>query len=130
MLSKNSFGYRLKTAREALKITQAVFAQPLDLTWTNVKDIEIGRKKLTPELAQKIELVHKIDFRWLLTGEGSMFLNRTEEARSTSNIEPLCKGAAELLEIFKNLDEEGQQEMIRLAKKEQLFAELMKERAG
>jgi len=74
MENKNEYGSKLRQAREALGMIQRVFGGPLGLNEANIKDIETGRKKLTPELATQIEEAHGINMRWLLTGKGEMFL--------------------------------------------------------
>jgi phage repressor protein C with HTH and peptisase S24 domain len=66
-------GQRLKKARESMGKLQAEMAADLGFKWYKIKDIEIGAQKLTPIIARKLEKIYSIDFRWLLTGEGSMF---------------------------------------------------------
>jgi transcriptional regulator with XRE-family HTH domain len=84
LTSKSDIANRLKQAREQLGITQEKFAIPLGLQGNNVKDIEIGRKNIMPELALLIEKIHGINFRWLLTGGGEMFLLKEEDISSTN----------------------------------------------
>ena len=68
-------GKRLKTARKTLGLTQAEFGEPLDFKWFKIKDLEAGKLNLKPEIAQNIENEYSINLRWLLTGEGEMFLH-------------------------------------------------------
>lgn len=69
---KDNCGQRLKGVREYLKMTQQEFGSGIGLSWFQVRDLESGKKKLTPELAYDIEKKYSIDFRWLLTGGGAM----------------------------------------------------------
>lgn len=39
-----------------------------------MRDLESGKKKLTPDLAVDIEKKHFVNIRWLLTGNGEVFL--------------------------------------------------------
>jgi phage repressor protein C with HTH and peptisase S24 domain len=72
-------GLRLKKVREALGLTQSQFADTMEVKWHKIKDIEIGKQKLSPDLAQIIEKKYYIDFKWLLTGEGEMYSARQKQ---------------------------------------------------
>jgi transcriptional regulator with XRE-family HTH domain len=67
-------GERVKKVRESLELTQTQFGEGLGFKWDKVKNIEIGRQKLTAEIALKIQEVYSVDYNWLMTGEGDMFL--------------------------------------------------------
>ena len=84
MSSNESPGARLKKARQILGLTQKDFGEPLGLKWHQVKDMEAGKLLVRPEIALKIEKVYSINFRWLLTGEGPMFMHEAEPERSLS----------------------------------------------
>ena len=64
---------QLKIVREILGLTQAELGERLGFKWTKIKDIEIGKQKLTPEIALDIEKKFHFCFKWLLTGEGEMW---------------------------------------------------------
>lgn len=64
-----SCGDRVRKTRESHGLTQSEFGERLGFKWTKVKDIEIGKQKLTPEIALSIEKEFSADFRWLLIGE-------------------------------------------------------------
>ena len=70
--SKIDISYRLKEARDALGMTQDKFGSDIGLKWFSIRDMESGKKAITVDIAQKIERIHCIDLRWLLTGEGAM----------------------------------------------------------
>jgi DNA-binding XRE family transcriptional regulator len=73
--SKNKTAARLKQARESLGLTQEEFAHSIGLDkWFAVRDMESGKKIVTPEIAQEIERIHFINLRWLLTGREEMYL--------------------------------------------------------
>lgn len=72
---KNETAIRLKQTREALGLTQEEFAHSIGLEkWFAVRDMESGKKIITPEIAQEIERIHFINLRWLLTGREEMYL--------------------------------------------------------
>ena len=114
-------------------MTQAAFAEPLGLTWTNIKDLEIGRKKLTPELSQKMEEVHNINLRWLLTGQGPMFLAPANRVASESSEDKEASLAANALRedilaqkivlMLREVDEEDRREILAYAEKAKQAAE-------
>ncbi len=71
-------GARLKKVRKMLGLTQREFGEPLGLKWHQIKDMEAGKLLFRPELARRIEKIYSINFRWLLIGEGPIFLNEVE----------------------------------------------------
>jgi len=66
-----NFSDRMKKIRESAGLTQKEFGDRLGLSQVNIKDIEIGRKKITPEIALEIEKEFGVNFKWLLTGDES-----------------------------------------------------------
>ena len=70
---------RLKEARKKLKLSQKDFGEKLNFKWYKIKDIEIGKQNLTPEIANKIEDIFGISGWWLLTGKGEMFLDKNKQ---------------------------------------------------
>ena len=69
-----SSGDRLKEVREELAMTQKEFAEVFSLKWHKIKDIEIGKHKLTPDLAEEIEQKYSISGWWLLRGKGHKYI--------------------------------------------------------
>ena len=65
---------RMKEARKYLGLTQQQLAEKLGFKWHKIKDIEAGKLKLTPEIAENIDNFYSINGWWLLTGKGKMFL--------------------------------------------------------
>lgn len=72
---KDIYGDRLKKARLKLGLTQEEFAGDLKLAWFQIKDMESGRKRLTPQLLELLEHKYAINVRWLISGEEPMFLS-------------------------------------------------------
>ena len=71
-------GERIKEMRETLGLTQGQLGDMLGFKWTKIKDIEIGKQKLTPEIALAIEKKFSFNFRWLLIGDGGMNVEQTK----------------------------------------------------
>jgi len=65
---------RLKKARKYSGLTQEKFGVILGLKQSQIKDIEIAKQKVSPELADLIEINFSINGWWLLTGKGNMLL--------------------------------------------------------
>lgn len=66
---------RLKKARKHEGLTQEKFGERIGLKQSQIKDIETAKQKVSPEIAELIEINFSIDGWWLLTGKGEMLLN-------------------------------------------------------
>jgi DNA-binding XRE family transcriptional regulator len=66
---------RLKQVRKHLGLTQSKLGESLEVPGFKIKDIERGVNKISTELALALEEKFNINFRWLLTGQGSMLLD-------------------------------------------------------
>ncbi len=69
---------RLKKARKHSGLTQEKFGGKLGLKQSQIKDIEIGKQKVSPELAESIEINFSICGWWLLTGRGEMLVQEVK----------------------------------------------------
>lgn len=76
---------RLKKARKYSGLTQEKFGERLSLKQSQIKDIEIGKQKVSPELAEAIEINFSIGGWWLLTGKGTMLVSDTKNLPISSN---------------------------------------------
>lgn len=77
---------RLKKARKHSGLTQEKFGERLNLKQSQIKDIEIGKQKVSPELAEAIEINFSIDGWWLLTGRGDMLEKSAESFPVVSDL--------------------------------------------
>lgn len=69
---------RMKKVREgSLRLSQQEVADQIGVPVHRIKDVEVGKTKISVELALLLEDKFNLSFRWLLTGVGSM--TRTEE---------------------------------------------------
>lgn len=76
---------RLKKVRKHCRLTQEKFGEEVGLKQYQVKDIEIGKQKVSPELAELIEIKFSISGWWLLTGNGEMLVKLDDQ------LPTLCK---------------------------------------
>ncbi len=68
---------RLKEIRQEFNLSQAKFAQELNLNTSVINSIELNRGRVTPEIAKKIEERFNVNLRWILFGEGEKFISKT-----------------------------------------------------
>lgn len=67
------FGQRLKNIRKSLHLKQRDFASDLNISVTNLSDIETGKSKPGHDFFVRICETHKVNLYYLLFGEGEMF---------------------------------------------------------
>lgn len=120
-----SGGNRLKQVREIMGLTQAAFGERLGFKWTKIKDIEIGKQKLTPEIALDIEDKFSFSFRWLLTGQGDMTAGVAGLSEDYAKKSPIV-GLIDLMLV--EMDEEAQRDVLKYAEEKKQLAELKAER--
>ncbi len=66
---------RFKEARNYINLTQKELGEKLGFQWHKIKDIEAGKLKVTPDIAEYLENYYSINGWWLLTGKGEMLIN-------------------------------------------------------
>ena len=72
----DSASKRIKLIRKELgNVSQDNFAKSLGIANHKIKDIEINKTKISTEIAQKIEEIFHYNFRWVMLGEGSKFID-------------------------------------------------------
>ena len=158
-VKRDEFNERIRQIRERLDVTQEEFGRPLGLDWFSVRDLESGKKRVTPALIVNIEINHSINSHWMLTGEGNMFLKEGEIEGSpylykltvptgTQIRKPLFT-PAELEELqtaikaverdslirkivvtLEDMPLEKRREVLSIAEEKKLLSQLMKERAA
>jgi transcriptional regulator with XRE-family HTH domain len=76
----NTFGQRLKGIRKSLNMTQADFAIKMNISVTNLSDIENGKTHPCHDFFYRILKEFNINLNYCLSGEGSMFLDMEQES--------------------------------------------------
>lgn len=88
---------RFKKARSYTTLTQKALGEKLGFQWHKIKDIEAGKLKVTPNIAEYLENYYSISGWWLLTGKGTMLLkeNNLSSPNNNYNIDLLSVRAGE-----------------------------------
>jgi transcriptional regulator with XRE-family HTH domain len=78
-MNPNCFAKNLRSERKELGINQEQFAKPLDITGSYLSDIERGKAVPKNSVLQLIEIHYRINRNWLLTGEGSKYIQEATD---------------------------------------------------
>lgn len=84
-------GERVKEIRKSLKLTLEKFGEKLGVKKNAISQIETGRNSLTDQMAKAICREFDVDYTWLTTGEGNMFLKLPEENEYFKTVTQLQK---------------------------------------
>lgn len=87
-----SYGKRLKEFRKSIGLSQQDFASSIGFQLYKIRDIEVERLQLTPEIAELIQKKYSLNGWWLLTGEGEMFSKTGEAVQHQSGSGDLSAG--------------------------------------
>lgn len=72
-------GERVKQARKSLGLTMEKFGERLGVTKTAISLIESGKNNLTDANIKAICREFNVDYIWLTTGEGEMFVDSDDD---------------------------------------------------
>lgn len=89
-------GERVKQVRSYFHLTLEKFGDKLGVTKVAISNIEKGNRNLTTQMAKAICKQFNVDFIWLTTGKGDMFLEEDEEVELMHYLE-------EILNTYPNL---------------------------
>lgn len=118
-------GKRLKQVRDILKLTQTQLGEHFGFKGTKIKDIEIGKQKLTPEIALEIEKKFSISFEWLLNGRGDITTNQVHQTTGYNNYEKaLDPITAKITVMLTDMSEEQRRDILRYTEERKLLAEM------
>lgn len=84
-------GDRVKEIRKSLELTLEKFGEKLGVKKNAISQIETGRNSLTDQMAKAICREFDVDYIWLTTGEGNMFLELPEEDEYFKTVTQLQK---------------------------------------
>lgn len=100
-------GERVKEIRKTLQLTLEKFGAKLGVGKTAISKIEKGENNLTEQMTKSICREFNVDYMWLTTGEGEMFVETDDDALET--IDRIMMGENEfhknLFKTFARLDE-------------------------
>ena len=72
-------GERIKDVRNSLGLTLEKFGEKLGVTKTAISRIEKGERSLTGQMTKSICREFSVDYMWLTTGEGEMFVESDDD---------------------------------------------------
>ena len=72
-------GERIKDVRNSLGLTLEKFGEKLGVTKTAISRIEKGERSLTEQMTKSICREFGVDYMWLTTGEGEMFVESDDD---------------------------------------------------
>ena len=72
-------GDRIKAIRKTLGLTLEKFGEKLGVTSVTMSRLENNNRNLTEQMAKAICREYNVDYTWLTTGEGDMFIDDNEE---------------------------------------------------
>ena len=98
---------RLNLLRKTLKISQEEFGKRLGVTGASISRLEKGERNITEQMIKSICREFNVDYIWLTTGEGEMFVDSDDDI--TESIDRIMSGENEfhknLFKTFARLDE-------------------------
>ena len=72
-------GERIKEVRNSLGLTLEKFGDRLGVTKVAISNIEKGNRNLTEQMTKSICREFGVDYMWLTTGEGEMFIDSDDD---------------------------------------------------
>ena len=120
-------GKRIKEIRELMKMTQSDFGEKLGFNWCKIKDLETGRLKVTSEIALLIEKIFSVNFRWLLTGEGPMFITELKDQDRLVNIPDPTGDLAAAVRLLAEMPENKRRDCLSYIQEKKLLLDLQRE---
>ena len=72
-------GERIKEIRKSLNLTLEKFGQKIGVTKTAISRIEKGERGCTEQMTKAICREFGVDYIWLTTGEGEMFIDSDDD---------------------------------------------------
>ena len=85
-------GERIKKVRKALNLTQQEFADQLNIKRNTVATYEVGKSNPSDAAVILICKTFNVSETWLRTGEGEMFVQRSEADEISAAVERLLSG--------------------------------------
>lgn len=72
-------GERIKELRKTLSLTLEKFGQRIGVGKSTISDLENGRRSLSEHMTKSICREFSVDYIWLTTGEGKMFVESDDD---------------------------------------------------
>ena len=72
-------GERIRELRKTLKMTMEQFGEKIGVTKSTISNIENGNRNATEHMVKSICREYNVDYIWLTTGEGEMFVDSDDD---------------------------------------------------
>ncbi|CCY81582.1 putative uncharacterized protein [Clostridium sp. CAG:149] len=107
--------------KELLKLTQQEFSEMLNISRSNMGNIETGKIALTDRVISDICEKYNVNETWLRTGEGEIFIPLTRNQQITDFLGELIKEEGtfkkRLIDALSRLDEKDWEDIERVVDK-------------
>lgn len=121
---------RVKEIRKTLGLTLEKFGERIGVTRGSMSNIENGNRNLTEQMTKSICREFSVDYMWLTTGEGEMFIDTDDDF--IERIDRIMAGEAEarknLFKFMLELSDDDIAALDRLMKKAIEFTQNNKEK--
>ena len=74
-----SQGERVKEIRKSLDLTMEKFGERIGVSKASISNIENGNRNLTEQMTKSICREYGVDYMWLTTGNGEMFVETDDD---------------------------------------------------
>lgn len=119
-------GERVKELRKTLSLTLEKFGQRIGVGKSTISDIENGRRSLSEHMTKSICREFSVDYMWLTTGEGEMFIESDDDF--FERIDRIMAGENETRKnMFKSLLYASDEDIEALARIIELFSNAKKD---
>lgn len=123
-------GERIREVRNALGLTLEKFGDRLGVTKVAISNLEKGNRNLTEQMTKAICREFNVDYMWLTTGDGEMFIDTDDDF--IERIDRIMAGEDEarknLFKFMLELSDDDIAALDRLMKKAIEFAQNNKEK--
>lgn len=123
-------GERIREVRNTLGLTLEKFGDKLGVTKVAISNIEKGNRNLTEQMTKAICREFNVDYMWLTTGDGEMFIDNDDDF--IERIDRIMAGEDEarknLFKFMLELSDDDIAALDRLMKKAIEFAQNNKEK--
>lgn len=123
-------GERIREVRNALGLTLEKFGDRLGVTKVAISNLEKGNRNLTEQMTKAICREFNVDYMWLTTGDGEMFIDTDDDF--IERIDRIMVGEDEarknLFKFMLELSDDDIAALDRLMKKAIEFAQNNKEK--
>ena len=123
-------GERIREVRKALGLTLEKFGEKIGMKKNSVSQLENGKNSVTEQVVQAICREYNVDYMWLTTGDGEMFIDTDDDF--IERIDRIMAGEDEarksLFKFMLELSDEDIAALDRLMKKAIEFTQNNKEK--